>query len=553
MQKEHSLSSEIHELKSELLQIKDRLTKLESAMEIASVSPLTVKNKAPQPVEEEFEINLTFKSKDTLEYSVGEYGMAWIGNIILFFGIAFLVGYLQKVGNPLVSVLVGLITVSAIYACSYFIRNSYSYLAKLLSYTGHLLLYYIALRLHYFQENPLISNDAISFLILFSVSTIIVFISYLDKKQLLAGLGFLMMLITGVVSRNILASAATIAIIAALSVYLYYRFGWLKLVFVYIFLLYLGHLNWLLSNPFLGKTVELVASPNGGYIFFIATGFIFSLIALIPKKENISNDFITASIVWNGLGFTFILALIIVTYFIENYVPIMGSVTLFCLLYAVILKIKSPVRITASMYVLYGFLALSVAIYGIFGFPNSYALFALQSLLVVSMALWFRSKFMTVMNTLLFLTFMAVYLKTTKSNNIDNFSFMLVALVSARIINWKKERLNIKTEMVRNLYLVAGFTMTLISFYHAFPEKYVSASWILAAILFFILSILLKNIKYRWIAIATMIASAIRLIFVDMSNINIGYRVLIFLALAILSLALSVIYSKFYNRRKIEN
>ena len=205
------------------------------------------------------------------------------------------------------------------------------------------------------------------------------------------------------------------------------------------------------------------------------------------------------------------------------------------------------------MYVLFGFLALSVAIYGIFGFPNSYALFALQSLLVVSMALWFRSKFMTVMNTLLFLTFMAVYLKTTKSNNIDNFSFMLVALVSARIINWKKERLNIKTEMVRNLYLVAGFTMTLISFYHAFPEKYVSASWILAAILFFILSILLKNIKYRWIAIATMIASAIRLIFVDMSNINIGYRVLIFLALAILSLALSVIYSKFYNRKKIEN
>jgi hypothetical protein len=250
------------------------------------------------------------------------------------------------------------------------------------------------------------------------------------------------------------------------------------------------------------------------------------------------------------LGFTLILALIIISYFLENYVPVFVSITLFCLMYSIILKLRSSVKITASMYVLYGFLAMSVAIFGIYGLPKSYPLFAAQSLLVVSMALWFRSRFMVIMNTFLFLFFMIFYLKEPSWSNTTNFSFMLVALISARVINWKKERLNIKTEFVRNLYLLSGFIMTLIAFYHAFPPIYVTASWVIAAILFFLLSVLIKNVKYRWLAIATMVASVVRLVFVDMSSINIGYRVLVFLSLALISISLSVVYTKFYIRKK---
>jgi hypothetical protein len=306
----------------------------------------------------------------------------------------------------------------------------------------------------------------------------------------------------------------------------------------------------LLNNPLIGNNPEFILSPGMGYFYFIATGFIFSIIALIPKKEQISEEFIIASVIWNGLGFTFILALIIFSYFLKNYVPVFVSITLFCLLFSVILKLRSSVKIIASMYVLYGFLALSVAIFGISGLPKSYMLFALQSLLVVAMALWFQSRFMVVMNTLLFLFFMIFYLKEPAWTNSTNFTFMFVALISARVINWKKERLNIKTEFVRNLYLASGFIMTLISFYHAFPATYITASWIIAAILFLLLSVAIKNIKYRWLAIAAMVASAIRLVFVDMSNINIGYRVLVFLSLAVISISLSVVYTKYFIRKK---
>jgi hypothetical protein len=167
------------------------------------------------------------------------------------------------------------------------------------------------------------------------------------------------------------------------------------------------------------------------------------------------------------------------------------------------------------------------------------------------MALWFRSRFIVVMNTILFLLLMIFYLKDTSSYTSTNLSFMLVAFLTARVINWKKERLNIKTEMMRNLYLVAGFIMTLIAFYHAVPESYTTVSWIFAAVLFFLTSLLLKNIKYRWLAIASMVASAIKLIFVDMSNISIGYRVMLFLLLAIVSLTASILYTR-YSAKKDE-
>jgi hypothetical protein len=461
-----------------------------------------------------------------------------------------LIGYLQNTGNPILPVAVGFMAVAGLYASFFYTQNSYPLLSKLFVYNAHLLLFYLTLRLHYFQENPLIKNETLGFIILMAVTLILLYQAFRKESQLMSGLALLMILTSGIISNSVLISSGLAALISILTILFYYRFGWLKLAFIFIFLIYLVHLNWLLNNPLIGNNPEFIPSPRAGYLYIIATGFIFSMLALIPKKEQVSDEFVIASIVWNGLGFTLILALIIITYFSENYVPLFISITLFCLLYSVILKLRSSLKITASIYVLYGFLAMSVAIFGIYGLPKSYTLFAAQSLLVVVMALWFQSRFMVVMNTLLFLIFLIFYLKEPGWSNNTNFSFMLVALISARVINWKKERLKIKTEFVRNLYLISGFIMTLIAFYHAFPGTYITASWIIAAILFFVLSILIKNIKYRWLAISAMVASAVRLVFVDMSSIDIGYRVLVFLSLAVISISLSVVYTKFYIRKK---
>lgn len=549
MQNENFAASDLENLRDELKAFQERLVRVESALEQMHQNSAIQPRKESLKTDEAFEINLPFQAKKSIEFSVGEYGMAWIGNIVLFFGITFLISYLQNTGSQVFSVFVGFLTVAILYAGAYFTQKSYLYLSRLFAFNGHLLLYFFTLKLHFFQADPILKNPITSLVLLISVSLVLLIVSWKRESQQLAALVFLMFLITGIVSNSSLLISGLAAFIALLATLLYYRFAWLKLAFFFVFIVYLIHLNWLLNNPLMGNTLELIAIPGLNYIGFILSGFIFSMLAIIPKKENVSNEFVVSSVIWNGLGFSILLAIIIITYFQKNYVPIFASITLFCLLFSVILKLRSALKITASIYVLYGFLAMSVAIYGIFGLPKSYPLFVMQSLLVVSMALWFRSRFIVIMNLILFLFIVGLYTRESSISDITNFSILLVAIISARIINWKKERLQIKTELVRDVYLVAGLFMTLFAFYHLSTPSYITASWIFSGVLLFLLGVLLKNKKYRWMAIVVMLISAIRLIFVDMSSIDIGYRVLVFLILAIISIAVSVLYTKYFNRQ----
>ena len=550
MKNEISDSPDLENLKKEIKDLQERLTTVELSLQNLKEFNLSSDKKDVTYQETEFEIKLPFQAEGSIESRVGEYGMAWLGNIVLLFGVTFLVQYLQNKGFPVFSFLTGFISIAAIYVTAYFTRNSYSYLSRLFSYTGHLLLFYLSIHLHFFESNPIISNKTVGLIITILVTVVLFTIAFRRQSQLMLFMVMVMFLITGIISNSTTIMAVFTSIVAILSAYLFYRFFWSKLYIIFIFLIYLSHWIWLLNNPFLGNSIEFIASPGYNIVAVFITGFALSVIAFFRQKEKISDDFKIASIIFNGLGFTSILLITTFIYYVSNYVFLYATITLFCLIFSIVLKKTNSNEIIASMYALYGFLAMSVSFYGIYDFPAAYLFFSLQSLLVVSMALWFRSRFIVIMNTILYFILLVFYLKDKSGIISTDFSFMLVAFITARIINWKKERLNIKTEIVRNFYLLAGFVMTLVSFYQAFPKDYVTVSWIGAAILLFVLSLLLKNVKYRWLAIATVIASAIKLIFVDMSNIDIGYRVLVFLGLAIISIIVSILYTRYLKKRK---
>ncbi|MGQ8336650.1 hypothetical protein ACUNWD_08875 [Sunxiuqinia sp. A32] len=547
---EKSDAQEIKIIREELQLIKSRLSKIESVLKKQSSKDEIIRE-ATDVLKDRPTISAEVtQEKKSLEVRAGEYGMAWLGNIILLFGFIFLVGYLENTSNPLISLIAGVGAVAGIYISAFFTRNSYNYLSKLFIYSGHLLLYFVIIRLHFFQKEPLIENSFTAMTIILFVLASLFYLAYHAKLQIMSAMVLLMMLATGIISNSIPFLAGISTIVSVLVLYLYFKYDWIKLFFAFIFLVYFGHLCWLLNNPLLNLQIELLESPGLNYLNLFATGFIFSLIALIPPRETISKEIIIAAIIWNGLGFTFSLVLATIFYSQSNFIPLYSSIAVFCLIFSFLLQIKSEIKITASMYAIYGFLAMSVALYGIFLFPRTYMFLALQSLLVVSMALWFRSRFIVVMNTILYLILLIVYLSTSSKIVATDFAFMLTAFLTARIINWKKERLNIRTELMRNFYLLAGFIMTLIAFSHVFPEAYITASWILAAILFFLMSLLLKNFKYRWLAIATMVTTSVKLIFYDMSNIDIGYRVLLFLLLAFILITVSIIYTKYLTKKK---
>ncbi|MBW6534955.1 MAG: hypothetical protein K0B11_08100 [Mariniphaga sp.] len=543
-------SIELKILREELSELKQRLKVVENTLEnaIGEINPV-VETESSIP-ESDIDINLSFFPKNSIEFRVGEFGMAWLGNIVLLFGIAFLVQYLQNSGGRILSFLIGFMSVAGIYVSAYISRNTHSYLSKLFTYNGHFLLYYMTLRLHFFQANPLIQNKTLGLFILFTVVGALLYFSIRRKSQLMTAIVLIMFLVSGIIGNSTMLLLGIATLTSIVSVFLYYRFGWLKTVVAFIFFVYMVFIIWLLNNPFITHELLFRETHEFGIIYLIATWCVFSLPAILPEKENISNEVLIFSLIWNALGFTTLLALIVFNYLIDNKVLIFSMISLFCLIYSIVIQSRSILKISASIYAIYGFIAMSAAIYGIFQLPKAYMLLSIQSFLVVSMALWFRSRFIVVMNTLMYFMLLIFYIIDPISHTSTDFSFMLVAFITARVINWKKDRLRLKTELLRNLYLFAGLVMALIAFRHAMPDSLITVSWISTAIVFFILGQLMKNIKYRWLAIAALIASAINLLVMDMSNINTDLRILILLLLAVISITVSIVYTKYLIKKK---
>ncbi len=495
--------------------------------------------------DEEFGLKFNVPGSGLNESSIGEYGLAWLGNIVLFFGITFFVQYLQVSGFKVISPMFGFTSVAGIFFLAYYLRNSNPYMAKIFNLNGYVLVFYITLKLHFFTVDPVLSNKAVALALLLIVTAVLMFLSIRKKYTVLTGLSLILIIFTALLSdsTHVILSLATLVSVTA--IVLLYRFGWIRLVFLTIFLVYFTALLWMLGNPVMGHSIQAISDHQFGFIYWFFIAAIFSLIALMPKNEELySNNSIIGSIIFNGLGFTFLMTLFILSFFKEDFVFLSGAIALFCIGYSIILQLKSNWRLSAALYALFGFVTLSVTIYGLYNFPRAYFLLAIQSLLVVSMAIWFRSKFIVIMNSLLFVILLLVYLSTSDPGNGMNISFTIVALATARILNWKKERLTIHTEFIRNFYLIIAFSMVLFTLYHLVPNQYITLSWTVAAILFFVFSIILKNVKYRYMALATMVAAALLLFIVDLARIGLAYRVIALLFLAIISIGLSLYYTK---------
>jgi hypothetical protein len=371
-----------------------------------------------------------------------------------------------------------------------------------------------------------------------------------DKAQAFGALFVIFALTTGIVCDAATLILAFMAMAAAGAVYYYYCFNWKSLLVVTIILCYISSFVWLLGNPIMGHPMKLIAEQNSGVICFFGLGAVFSIVLLFRNSDKSTDDFLVGVTFVNGVLYSLLLIFIVLGFFSKNYVGLFSGLTICCLAYSIFLHSRYEWNFASAFYALYGFMAMSISFHGLLGFPRVYLLLAVQSLVVVSMALWFRNRLIVVMNSLLFLMIMITYLVSSKSINNVNYSFALISLVSARIINWKKSRLHIETDLMRNLYLIEGFFIVLYALYHAVPKQFITLSWTIAALIYFLLSFVLKNVKYRYMALGTMICSAFYLFLVDLAHIELIYRVLALLFLAAISIGISIYYSNNVKKKR---
>lgn len=402
----------------------------------------------------------------------------------------------------------------------------------------------MSMRIHLLSGSQIIENAFIGYGIVLLVISALMYLGLRNRSQVLVVIAWVMAVVTAFASNSTHMMLSLMVVITWTSIFIASRNGWWTGLIISIVLVYFTFLGWIMGNPFVSGSFGIISNHQFGHIYLFTCALSYSLLALLPKSDRVPEQLLRSGIILNGLGFSFILILAVLAFFVQNYFIYFGLIAAFSMGYSILLQSRGTWQTIAAMYSIYSFVALSITIAGIYRFPLAFFLLSIQSLLVVSMALWFRSRFIVIMNTLLYVGLLVTYLATADSLVSIDFSFAIAALITARTLNWKKKRLEIRTEVIRNIYLFFGFVMILYSLHHAVPAQFVTLSWTLSAMLFFILSVLIKNIKYRWLAIITMVVTVFYLFIVDLQNISLGYRIVALLFISIISLGISIFYTR---------
>ncbi len=525
---------QIDKLLDSVESLEKRLSNIESILRIEWLGG----KENPEPgTDEEYEVG-------NAESNIVEYGLAWLGSIVFLFGIIFLMSYTESLGYLVLSKVIAYFFALLLIAVSYFLRQSFPILVNVLKIISPLLLYYITIRLHFFTEEPLISQKGIVLVFLFVIIGMQLYEAIRKKSEFLGVIAVALSIATAIISDSTYITFLILTMTAIGTHLLFYGKLWWRLHIFSLFVVYLGHLMWLFHNPIMGHKMGIVELPQYNIMFLFGYGIIYSFSIFIPKEKLESNAVLVSISLWNALGFSLLLLMIIPSFYKETYVMIFSAITCYAILFSVILKLKSSRNFAPATYACFGFVAFSIALFGYLGLPNAYFLLVLQSLIVVSLALWYRSKIIVVANTFLFVSILLIYLITSESIDAINFAFAITAIATARILGWQKERLTLQTDIFRNIYLVIATFMILYGLNQALPSQYVTFAWTGVAIGFFLLSILLRNIKYRYLSIFVIVVTAGHLFFIDLGQMATGFRVIAFLAFSIISIGVSLYYTK---------
>lgn len=529
------------ELAETLRSLEARLTRIEAYLQLGPLqsAPAEAASTAEALAEEK---------EAALESKIGELWLPRVGIVALILGTAFFISYPVAFLPPLLHRLLGFLAVAGLFAVSRIWRQTYPYLSRILFGGGLVLLYYAVLRLHFFSEAPLITSKVVALAALLIVNVALFLAAAKSRSEFLAGLAVFLGNATALVGDQTQFTLASLTLVALVAVYFmmqhrHHRVGMLGLA-----LAYFAHLLWLLNNPLLGHQLAAVAEHQNNLVYLFAYAIIFAAPNLLRKEEELGELVKFFLPVLNGMGFFGMATLVGVTFFETHLAASSFAVAALFLAVAIAAWVLRASRYAASFYACFGYLALSVAIFSRFDSPQYFIWLGWQSLLVISTAIWFRSQIVVVANTVIYLLIFLAYLKLAPSTAAVNISYALVALLSARLLNWKTERLALKTELMRNAYLASAFIIIPYGLYHAVPKNYVSLSWLGAAVFYFLMSLVLKNKKYRWMAIFTLLLTVLYVFFVDLARLEAGFRVLSFLALGLMLMVISLLYARARKR-----
>ncbi|MGD9487134.1 MAG: DUF2339 domain-containing protein [Calditrichaceae bacterium] len=528
-------------IKKQLDRLEERITKIESYLAITPTEAEVLES-------EKVILARTEEESDNLEFQIGQFWFAKIGIIVLALGIVFLLTFPYQNLPAILPSIAGYLIVVGFFGFSHYTRKSLPFISQYFLGGALVLLYFSTLRLFFFTEQPGINNETIVLALLLAVVAIVLITSTKRDSVFLTGLGLALGYVTAIVSDEPYQIFTILVLMSAIAVYYKIRHHRQSIYLLGIFLTYLTHFIWFINNPFMGNKIQLVDSPVINVLFILLYAIIFASGNIFRSKEEKEDDRLILSTFLNCLG-GYTLFLLITMAGIKLNLPEYHLVaTLVFLSLGVVFWLREESKYSTFLYSILGFAAMSTAIISQFDKPAYFLWLSWQSLVVVVAAIWFRSRIIIIANFIIYLLIFLGYVLNADEVIAISLSFGVVALLSARVMNWQRHRLEIKTERMRITYLGAAFIIFPYALYHAVPTGFVSLSWVLVAIFYYIMSLILNNRKYRWMAVMTLALTIMYVFIIGIVKLEPVYRIVSFIVLGLVLIAISIIYTRIRAR-----
>jgi hypothetical protein len=488
------------------------------------------------------------KAGEDLEFRIGQEWFAKVGIAALGIGAAFTLS-LPYPGLPAAAPsLICYLVAAGLFALAGFCPRQLEPVSGPFRAIAMALLYFAGLRLCFFGSRHALSADSVAgSLILVATAGANLAIAFRRKSPWLFGLA----LITGYATAVAVSSAGVGLVLVALfsiaAVAASVSLGRPALVLVAMSLAYAAYVAWALDNPFLGRPVQAIAGPPWGPWILLVCMAAFSMGLRSSARGDRESIAANAGIFINApAGYAIYLLHTLArheAWFVGD--QLAASAVLLALALG---HSRERDGVGSFICAMTGFAALSFAIIKATPPPDVFVWLSVQSVIVVATAIWLRSRFIVVANFAIYLGILACYLAAAGQVRWISLGFGVVALVTARLLSWKQERLELRTGIMRNAYLVAAFLIFPYALYHFVPGAWVSITWVGAALLYYLLAAFLHNKKYRWMGHGTLLLTVLYLAVVGISRLEPFFRNLSLLVLGAVLLIVSLVFTKLRGR-----
>jgi len=491
------------------------------------------------------------RAEDELEFEVGQNWFAKVGIVVLTIGVGFTVS-LPYANLPAgVPSLIGFALAVGLFALARVWRQSFELVSSYLRGVAMALFYFATLRLYFFGPRHLLATDnSAGRALLVLVVAVNLVLAYRRRSPWLLGLALVMGYVTAIAVGAAAFVLPAIVLLSALAVAGGLKGDWPGLGLAGIPLGYATYFIWAGNDPFLGRPFQFVAAPLLAPGFVLASVVILAAGPLLRRNREAEDATTNTSALLNcALGFG-----VFFVHTLARFGAIFTAAHLVAsgvfLGLAVAFWVRERSRVSTFLYAMTGYMALSMAIIKASAVPDVFVWLSLQSVVVVTTAIWFRSRFIVVANFLIYAMIVLGYVFVAERESGISVGFGIVALLSARILNWQKDRLELKTELMRNAYLLSAFVVFPYALYHLVPGGYVGLAWVGLALFYYVMNFVVRSQKFRWMGHATLLLTTCYLVLVGTSRFEPVYRVLSFLVLGTVLLVVSLVFTRLRRRQR---